>query len=208
MRPIAALAICLGLAFALAACGPKGGGGGAALPDDMSMGAPNAKVTVIEYASLGCPHCAVWNNEVFPAFKAKYVDTGKVRYVLREFLTGDPQVAAAGFLLARCAGKDKYFQVVDEVFRQQADMYQPGNSPRNVLLKIAQSAGLTEPQFDACVNNDAALKALNDRVERYAKQDHIDATPTYVINGKVYDNGDMSMAELDKAIAQAEAGVK
>jgi protein-disulfide isomerase len=187
-----------------AACNKSGAATGAD-QGDMSLGNPNAKVTVIEYASLGCPHCARWNNEVFPAFKAKYIDTGKVHYISREFLTGDPQVAAAGFLLARCAGKDKYFQVVDAVYHQQTDMYQPGASPRAVLLKIAQSAGLTEPQFDACVDNEAQLKALNDRVQRYADQDKINSTPTFVINGKVYDKGEMPMADLDQAIAQAQA---
>jgi protein-disulfide isomerase len=202
MRAIAALLICLGLTASLAACKPSGG----VTDSDMGMGSPTAKVTVIEYSSVGCPHCARWNNDVFPAFKAKYVDTGKVRYVMREFLTGDPQVAAAGFLLARCAGKDKYFQVVDSIFHQQADMYQPGNSPRAVLLKIAQGAGLTEAQFDACVDNDAALTALQKRVEGYATNQHIEATPTFVINGKVYDKGEMPEADMDKAIAAAEAG--
>ena len=108
MRAIAALLICLGLG--LAACKPSGGGGaGGAGTDDMSLGNPAAKVTVMEFASLGCPICAKWNNEAFPAFKAKYIDTGKVHYVLKEFSTGDAPVAAAGFLLARCAGKEKYF---------------------------------------------------------------------------------------------------
>src|SRR5260370_34178229 len=102
MRVIAAMLIGLGLA-GLAACNRPAPG--AAVEGDMSLGSPNAKVTVIEYASLGCPICAKWNNEVFPDFKAKYVDTGKVHYVLREFLTGDAPIAAAGFLLARCAGK-------------------------------------------------------------------------------------------------------
>ncbi|MFI4936691.1 MAG: thioredoxin domain-containing protein, partial [Caulobacterales bacterium] len=97
-------------------------------PDDMALGDPRARVTVVEYASVGCPHCAHWNNEVFAAFKAKYIDTRKVLFVLRECLTGDPDVAAAGFLLARCAGKDKYFQVVDAIFHGQASMYDPGNS--------------------------------------------------------------------------------
>jgi protein-disulfide isomerase len=204
MRLAAALLTVLALTAALAGCKPAGG----VTSDDMGMGNPGAKVKVIEYASVGCPHCARWNNEVFPAFKAKYVDTGKVYYVLREFLTGDPQVAAAGFLLARCAGKDKYFPVVDAIYQQQADMYQPGNSPRAVLLKIAQGAGLTEAQFDACVDNDAALTALQQRVQGYANNDHIQATPTFVINGKVYDSGEMPMAQMDAAIAQAEAGAK
>src|ERR1700744_5268888 len=99
------------------------GSQGAVTADDMSLGNPNAKVTVIEYASVACPHCARFNNDVFPAFKAKYIDTGKIHYVFREMLVGgdaEMQMAAAGFLMARCAGKDKYFSVVDAIFHGQA----------------------------------------------------------------------------------------
>ncbi|MGE5502482.1 MAG: thioredoxin domain-containing protein [Ignavibacteriales bacterium] len=113
----------------------------AATDDDMSMGSPTAKVTVIEYASASCPHCARWNNDVFPQFKAKYVDTGKVRYVYREFLTPPIEVASAGFLLARCAGKDKYFPVLDAIYRNQAQMYESGDI-RGGLLRIAPSVGI------------------------------------------------------------------
>ena len=125
----------------LAAChgGRTTGGGG----DDaaaMSMGDPHAKVTVAEYASDTCTHCARFEEEVFPAFKAKYVDTGKVRYVFHEFLTPPEQVSAAGFLVARCAGKDKYFQVLDAIFRAQPQMFATGDA-HGVLLRIAQSAG-------------------------------------------------------------------
>jgi protein-disulfide isomerase len=208
MRAIAVLVICLGLAAGLAGCKPGGGaGGGNVDTGDMSLGNPAAKVTVYEYASLGCPICAKWNNETFQAFKAKYVDTGKVHYVLREMLTGDAPVASAGFLLAGCAGKDKYFQVVDAVFRQEAPLLESGQggAERDQLVKIAQSMGLTEPQFEACVTNNDALLALNDRSEKEAKQYNIDSTPTFVINGKVY-AGYQDMAALDKAIAQAAAG--
>jgi len=104
-------------ALALAA-GPVGAAP-AKPPADYSLGSPKAKVQVVEYASLSCPHCAKFNEEVFPAFKAKYVDTGQVRYTLREMLTPPAEVAAAGFLLARCAGPAKYFGVVDAVFRSQ-----------------------------------------------------------------------------------------
>jgi protein-disulfide isomerase len=174
--------------------------------DDMSMGSPTAKVTMVEYASVACPHCARWESDVFPAFRAKYVQTGKVRYVLREALTGDPSIAAAGFLLARCAGKDKYFSVVDDIYHSQAEMEQSGQ-PHQILLNIARSAGLTEPQFEACITNDRALEALDSRWDGYVKQGIV-GTPTFVINGKVYDKGEMSMAQLDAAIEQAEAGSK
>src|SRR5437868_7714464 len=103
-----------------AACSPKTGAG--KLADDMDLGNPQAKVTVIEYASVGCPVCAKWYRDVWPAFKAKYVDHGKVHYVFKEMLVGggaEVAVAANGFLLARCAGKDKYFAVNDAIFRNQ-----------------------------------------------------------------------------------------
>ena len=208
MRAIAALLICLGLG--LAACKPAAGSGaGGALPDDMSLGNPAAKVTVTEFASLGCPICAKWNNDIFQAFKTKYVDTGKARYVLKEFSTGDAPVAAAGFLLARCAGKDKYFQVVDAVFRQEADLLETDRNAdkRDRLVKVAQSAGIPETQFDTCTGDDNALKAFNDRVEAAAKQYNIDSTPTFIINGKSL-TGYQDMPALDKAIADAQAAAK
>ena len=208
MRAIAALLICLGLG--LAACKPAGGSGaGGAVPDDMSLGNPAAKVTVTEFASLGCPICAKWNNDIFQTFKTKYVDTGKVHYVLKEFSTGDAPVAAAGFLLARCAGKDKYFQVVDAVFRQEADLLETDRNAdkRDRLVKVAQSAGIPEARFDTCTGDDNALKAFNDRVEAAAKQYNIDSTPTFIINGKSF-TGYQDMPAMDKAIADAQAAAK
>src|SRR5208282_4110607 len=112
-----------------------------------------------------CPHCARFNDEVFPAFKAKYIDTGKVHYIAREALTGDPAIAAAGFLTARCAGKDKYFQVVDAIYHGQEEMARTGQ-PHQVLLNIAKSAGMTEAQFDACIKDENALNALTARWNR------------------------------------------
>ena len=171
-------------------------------PDDMTLGSPTAKVTVIEYASASCPHCAWFNNEVFPAFKAKYIDTGKVRYVLREFLTQPTAVAAAGFLTARCGGPAQYFTILDQIFRHQAEIYQ-NNDMRGVLLQAAKAGGLTEAQFDACVYDGKALGALNDRVNTYVRRDGIDGTPTFVVNGTPMSSGEKTLAELDAAIADA-----
>lgn len=203
--PFRRLAIACIALLALAACN-KGGAGGPVTSEDMSLGNANAKVTVIEYASASCPHCARWNNDVFPAFKTKYIDTGKIHYVFREFLTEPVEVAAAGFLTARCAGKDKYFSVLDAIYRAQTAMYQSGDV-RGTLLKIAQSAGLTEAQFNTCINDDKALKSLNDRVQTYQDRDKIDATPTFIINGKKYD-GEQTLAQLDQEIAAAQAPAK
>ena len=186
-------------ALALAGCSK---GAGTVDTADMTLGDPNAKVKMVEYASLTCSHCGTFINDVFPAFKAKYIDTGKVHYTFKEFLTPPNEVAAAGFLTARCAGKDKYFNVTDAIFHAQQEMFTTGDM-RGVLLRIAQSAGLTEEQFNACITDEAALKALNERVEKAIKVDKINATPTFVINGKKVKEGEVSLAELDAAVAEA-----
>ncbi|MET0273900.1 MAG: DsbA family protein [Phenylobacterium sp.] len=187
--------------LALAGCN-KGGGASGPSEGDMTMGDANAKVKFVEYASASCTHCATFNNTVFPAFKAKYIDTGKVHYTLKEFLTPPNEVSAAGFLIARCAGKDKYFTVLDSVFKNQNEMFQTGDF-RGVLLRIAQSAGMTEQQFNTCVQDEAALKALDARVTRAVQQDKITGTPTFVINGKKIAEGEVTMAQLDAAVAEA-----
>jgi protein-disulfide isomerase len=212
MRAIAAFLICLGLAAGLGACSNAGGGGGnavapagGAVADTMDMGNPQAKVTVDEFASLGCPICAKWNNEVFPAFKAKYIDTGKVHYVFHEFLTGDQVVAANGFLLARCAGKDKYFQVIDAVFHQEQpylENEQAGAAKRDAFVKIAESLGMTDAQFESCVSDDNAITALTNRSNAAQQKYNIDSTPTFLINGKAI-SGFQDLPSMDKAIAGA-----
>jgi protein-disulfide isomerase len=185
--------------LALTACNkPKAG---AVSADDMAMGAATAKVTVNEYASASCPHCARFNNEVMPQFKKKYIDTGKVRYVFHEFLTPPQQFAAAGFLLARCAGPGKYFDVLDAIFRDQENIYK-SNDLRGGLLRIAQSMGMTEKQFTDCISDEKALNAVNARAEKAATQDHIEATPTFIINGVKYE-GEQTLAQLDAAVAAA-----
>jgi protein-disulfide isomerase len=158
---------------------------------------------VTEYASAACPHCAKFAIDVFPTFKTKYIDTGKVHFTFREVLTPPVPVAAAGFLIARCAGPGKYFATLDGVFRSQKEWYE-GKDVRASLLKVAQSQGLSELQFNACVSNEAALKALNERVEKYTTKDNVDSTPTFFINGKRLE-GEHTLADLDKAIQPALA---
>jgi len=191
--------------LALAACGPKGGA--TVTSDDMSLGSESAKVTVIEYASLSCSHCGKWNREVFPAFKAKYIDTGKVRYVFREFITAPAQLAVAGTLLARCSGKDNYFKVVDAVFHSQEEIYRTQDI-KAALLPIAQSAGLSEDQFISCVTDEKANNELYNRVQKYAKDADIQGTPTFFFNDDKYSEGEMTMAQIDAAYAKALAKAK
>ena len=194
---LAALAV-----IGLAACSKSGP---AVSADEMSLGNPGAKVTVVEYASVACPICAAFDTMVFPDFKAKYVDTGKVRYVAREALTGNPALAASGFLLARCAGKDKYFQVTDAMYRAQDQIYEPGTETvqpavaHDVLSKIAQEVGMNDAQLNECLNDRKAIQALNDRVQKQSQKDDVEATPTFFINGKKYE-GFQSLAQLDAVI--------
>ena len=185
-------------AVALGACNSSDAGGKDAAAGEMSIGRADAPVTLIEYASVTCGHCAAWNEEVFPAFKAKYVDTGQVRYVMREMLTPPLPVASAGFLLARCAGKDRYFQVVDALFRGQQQIAQ-GVPARDMLLGVARSAGMTDEQFNACVTDEKQLEALNDRVEKWTREEAIEGTPTFQI-GDTKLVGPRPLAEIEAAL--------
>jgi protein-disulfide isomerase len=191
-------ALALGVPPALAA---KPAATPAGPPEEFSLGSPKARVQVVEYASLSCPHCGRWNAEVFPAFKAKYVDTGKVRYTFREMLTPPAELAAAGFLMARCAGPSKYFKVVDEVFRSQS-RWNEGDSVRPIFVEIAKNNGLSEPQLDACLEDQAALAALNGRVDK-AVAAGVQSTPTFFVNGKKVAEGEISLEKLEAAIAAA-----
>jgi protein-disulfide isomerase len=198
-RTLLAAAAVAGLS--LAGCNKSGGTTGPSA-EDMTMGKADAPVKMVEYASASCSHCATFNNNVFPAFKAKYIDTGKVHYTLKEFITAPEQVATASFLIARCAGPDKYFSVLDAVFQSQTEMFRTGDI-RGILLRIAQSSGMTEAQFNACLNDEAAIKALDARVQRHVTEDKITGTPTFFVNGKKIAEGEVTMAQLDAAVAEA-----
>ena len=167
----------------------------------MSLGNPRAPVTVVEYASVGCPHCATWANNVFPDFRSKYIDTGKVRFEFHELLFGNPALAAAGFLTARCAAPNKYFQVVDDVFAQQDEI---GRDGIEVLEKIGEHAGLTREKFNACLQDKAALDALSERTLNDAKAHGVTGTPTFFVGGQKLD-GEQTLEALDAAIAHARA---
>jgi protein-disulfide isomerase len=173
-----------------------------AAPGDMSLGDPKAPVHVVEYLSLTCPHCAHFHADVFPAFKAKYIDTGRVRFTIRELLTAPAQVAAAGFMLARCDGGRSYFKIVDEVFRSQA-RWQSG-SIKPIFVEIAKNNGLTETQFEACITDPKAQEALQARLEYATGTDKVTGTPTFFVNGVQLPNQETpTLADLDAAIARA-----
>lgn len=168
-----------------------------ALPE-RSMGKADAPVTVVEYASMTCGHCARFHTESLPGIKEKYIDTGKVRYVLREFPL-DPR-ATAGFMLARCAGDDKFFPMVDVLFRQQpAWAHVEAGKVLENLLQIAKQAGFTQQQFEACLQDQKLYDGVNWVKQRGAEVFKIDATPTFFINGKRV-SGELSVDAFAKIV--------
>lgn len=149
---------------------------------DMVLGATNAPVTIIEYASMTCPHCAAFHRIVFPELKAQYIDTGKVRFVFREFPT--EVKAASCSMLARCIGKDsptRYHAAVDALFATQ-DQWM-ANGTEDQLRRIALQAGMDGDGFNACMSNQTLLAGLQQsRDHAYAKL-KVEATPTFFVNG-------------------------
>lgn len=200
-RALKAAILAGGLALVLTAGGVRAAGPTPS-PGEMSLGNANAPVTLIEYASVGCPHCAVWANDVFPRFRHKYIDTGKVRFVFREMLTGNGALAAAGFLTARCAAPDKYFQVVDDVFAQQAEISRVG---AEALAKIAEHAGVNHDRFTACLQDDKALKVLSERTTADAKAHGVDSTPTFFVGDERL-AGEHDLQAIEAAINRARPG--
>jgi protein-disulfide isomerase len=153
-----------------------------ALPD-MVMGDAKAPVTIVEYASMTCPHCAHFQETTFPELKKRYIDTGKVRYIFREFPLDN--LAAAAFMLARCAGEldsSKYYAMIDTMFAQQSTW--AVEKPIPPLMTIAKQAGVTEKSFDACLANQKLLSGIENVRQNAIKDFQVDSTPTFFINGK------------------------
>jgi protein-disulfide isomerase len=163
--------------------------------EEKVLGPSDAAVTVVEYASMSCPHCAYFDATTFDAFKPKYIDSGKVHYIFREFPLNAPAFAVA--MVARCAPADKYFDVVHTFFRTQNE-WLTGADVKAGILDVAKQFGFTEQSLDACLNNEALFKAIN-AVRDRGSSFGVNATPTFFINGKKYE-GALSMDDLDKAI--------
>ena len=169
---------------------------------DVEIGNKSAKVNIIEYASMTCSHCATFHEKTFPELKKKWIDTGKVRFTLREFPL-DP-LATAGFMLARCAGGDKYYPIVDLLFSQQKN-WAFSNKPVEALLSLVKQAGFSQESFEACLKNQQIYDAVNAVRDRAAQKFGVNSTPTFFINGQVY-RGALSVEELDKVLTPLVGG--
>ncbi|WP_454916306.1 DsbA family protein [Xanthobacter sediminis] len=166
------------------------------------LGSATAPVTVVEYASMTCSHCADFHTKVFPELKAKYIDTGKVRFIFREF-PFDP-VATAAFMLARCAPEDKYFPMVSTLFETQKT-WAYGKDPAAGLLAIVRQTGMSQADFEKCLNDQDLAKNVQESA-RYANAElGVNATPTFFINGKKL-SGTFDLASWDKELEPLLAG--
>lgn len=164
---------------------------------DIAEGPANAPVTIIEYASMTCPHCAAFQAETWPKLKAKYVDTGKVRFILREFPL-DP-LATAGFMLARCAGPDKRDAIVDLLYTQQKN-WAFVDKPLEALAALVKQAGISQADFETCLKNQTLYDEVNKTRDLASKEFKISGTPTFFVNGSEM-NGEQSIENFDKALA-------
>ena len=162
---------------------------------EMALGDEKAPVTIIEYASMTCPHCANFHETTYPELKKKYIDTGKVRFIFREFPLD--QLALAAFMVARCAGPDKYFPMIEVLFQQQKTWVT--QKPLGPLLAIAKQAGMSEQSFNECLQDKKMMEGIEDVRQRAIKL-NVQSTPSFFINGKPM-RGTFTIEEFEKQMA-------
>jgi protein-disulfide isomerase len=166
---------------------------------DLVLGQADAPITVVEYASMTCGHCAAFHNNVWPKLKEKYVDTGKVRFIMREFPLDD--LAAAASMLARCAGEGKTYALTTALFAKQEE-WAFVRTPLPELLKFARQAGFTEDSFYKCLRDQKLLDDITAIRTRAVDTFGVSATPTFFINGRKF-TATPTLEEFDKAFASA-----
>ena len=165
---------------------------------DRVLGKADAPVTIVEYASATCPHCANFHNGTFKAIKSEFIDTGKVRFIFREMPFDD--LALAAFMLARCAPKDKYYGMLEIIFEKQREWIK---NPREELLKISKLAGFTAESFDKCLSNEKIAKGVQTIGKDGNQKYGVNATPTFFINGKFF-SGNASIDKFRELIEAAK----
>lgn len=168
--------------------------------DDFVLGKAEAPITIVEYASLTCSHCADFHTQVLPDLKKDFIETGKVRLVFRDFPLD--RIALAGSMIAQCAGRDRYFGFLDVMFRGQSQWTRASN-PGEALAQIARLGGMSQAEFDACLKNEELQKAILQKQIDGGNKYKVSSTPTLIINGRKY-SGALSMPQL-RAVFDAVA---
>jgi protein-disulfide isomerase len=163
---------------------------------DVIQGAADAPVTIIEYASATCTHCAAFHDNVFATLKTKYIDPGRVKFILREFPL-DP-LATGAFMLARCAGADKRNAIIDQLFAQQKT-WAFVDKPIQALLDLVKQSGMTQVDFETCLKNQELMDQVTQTRDRAAELFNVDSTPTFFVNGRRM-TGDLPITEFDKVL--------
>ena len=193
-----------GAALALSACSEggdissasAGADGKFTVADDYILGKADAPITVVEYASVACPGCAYWHQNVYPDLKTKYIDTGKVKYVFRPFPASNPEIATTGHKLALCADRDKFFKNIKIQFDRQSQIYDMGGRGqlRQAYVSLAKASGLSEDEFISCLT-DPDITARYDAFTQLGIDQGVRATPSIFINGVRADKNDFEALE-------------
>jgi len=171
------------------------------LKDDI-MGDANAPVTIVEYASMTCPHCRSFHENILPSVKKKFIDTGKVKLILRPFPFDGDKRGLAAFLLAKCAPNDKYYAMIDALFTTQSTWANPQVNPVPELQRMSKLAGMTDESFKACLSNQDLIDKLIATRDKAVKDFGVTSTPTLFINDQKF-SGDLTVESFEKAIAAA-----
>ena len=169
---------------------------------EMALGSPDAPVTMIEYSSLGCPHCAAFHRDTLPRIKKEYIDTGKLRLVYRDFPLGTPALAAS--MIARCAGPKKFFAFIEMLFRSQAQWSRSDN-PLEALTQVSRFGGLTEADVKACLKYQPLLESIRKGAEAAQEKYQVNSTPTFLIGGGMISGAqpfEIFKKAIDKALAK------
>ncbi|VAW01114.1 Periplasmic thiol:disulfide interchange protein DsbA [hydrothermal vent metagenome] len=192
---VAALTLITGVT----ACGENTGTNGRSAierADDYGMGEVNAPVTIVEYASLTCPHCATFHQTIFPELKSKYIDTGKVRFVFRQFPTAPARLAVGGEAIASA---DNYFELLDLLFEKQR-FWVYSQNPGQALRDIGATVGITPEEFEACIADKENVTRIQEVGNHAIETWGIRGTPSFIINGELAEN----MATIDDFIAKLD----
>lgn len=202
-RRTLAVAFAAALALTVGAAAPALAQAPAVTAQDRVLGRADAPVTVIEYASFSCNHCAAWHNDVYPAFKTRFIDTGQVRYVFRNLPTQPQQMSLSGAALARCAVPEKFFDVASLLMRNQAAVLD-GGQLRDWYGPAIAASGRTEAEIQTCAGSPETQAAINVDIES-AVAAGVNSTPSFFVNGKAVT--DRSLTGLETAIRSADGGL-
>jgi protein-disulfide isomerase len=165
--------------------------------EDRVIGSANARVTIVEYASLTCPHCATFHTEVLPQVKARFVDSGQVRLIFRHFVLNILDAGAS--MMARCAPAERFYPILDVLFQQQRS-WAGASDPVAALGQIALQAGFTRESFEACLRNQQILDRLSAQTDRAARRFGVNSTPTIFINGQMF-RGALRVEQIEAIVS-------